>query len=500
MSAPFRRRSPTGGRPVVEARRPTRRPSPRGDQLLFRAIQLVLVVVAISRYDATSYIFRGEEAVDFFNWFWRRRWFGVLSFFEFALLGLIGIALLVIAFRRRQLARRFDGFALLITALVAASLLVRYVTQGPADTRQDLLFQLRNYVYLVLTYLLARRIEWDESRFRSMMGLVLGLGAVVILLYFFETRVLPQGFWVGKFGRYATVRDVSDFAFILFGQFWLIALALERFPARWPHRIALLSLIAYVLYSTFTGIGKTALFVYPAYLAYFFFHYRLYRRPVFVALLGLGVLALAGLVAYMARVGPPVEPTSPLYVYTTFRSDDLSVSTRSVEFANFLENLGRRGAWLQGLGLGSKWFEYRDQPPDAAAFPAQERGTPWHLGVHVPLLRLGYDFGLIGLVILLAFFAGRFVAAERFLGRSVLRPSTRAFVQAAFVAIGYELFVHNLGVPKTNLLVGVLLGSVRGLTESGVHLRVVARANRAPTIRIPSVGTALAKSPGRAPS
>lgn len=457
--------------------------------------------MAISRYDATSYIFRGEETVDFFNWFWRRRWFGMFSFFDFALLGLIGIALLAGDFRRPQRARRFDGLVLVIATLVAASLVVRYLTQGPMDTRQDLLFQLRNYVYLVVSYLLVRRIEWNGSRFRSMMGLVLALGAVVVLLYFFETRVLPQGFWVGKFGRYATVRDVADFAFILFGQFWLIALALERFPARWSHRIALLALIAYSLYSTFTGIGKAALFVYPAYLAYFFFHYRLYRRPVFVALLGLGVVALAGLVGYVVTVSPPVEPTSPFYVYTTFRSDDLSVSTRSTELANFFENLGRRDAWLQGLGLGSKWFEYRDQPPDAAAFPEQERGSPWHLGVHVPLLRLGYDFGLLGLALLLGVFAARFVSAERFLRRAVLRPSTRAFVQAALVAIGYELFVHNLGVPKTNLLVGVLLGTVRGLTESAGRVRVVARATRPATIpRIPGVRAALAKAHGGGPS
>ena len=100
---------------------------------------------------------------------------------------------------------------------------------------------------------------------------------------------------------------------------------------------------------------------------------------------------------------------------------------------------------------------------------------PWHLGVHVPLLRLGYDFGLVGLALLLAFFGARFFRSLRFLGRGSVRPVTRAFVQAALLAVGYELFVNNLGLPKTNLVVGVLLASLQGLIETTPRVRLVRR-------------------------
>jgi hypothetical protein len=367
--------------------------------------------------------------------------------------------------------------------LVAVSIVVRSVMQGPADTRQDFLFQLRNYLYLGVTYFIVRQLRWDERRFRSIMKLLLALSALVVLLFLVEAAVLPAGFRVSKYGRTATVRDVADFAFILFAQLWLIAVALEHLPRRWGQRILLFAMIAYTFYSTFTGIGKAILVVYPAYLVYFFFHYRLYRKAVVVGALALGLLALVGLVGYLAVVNPVIEPSSPLYIYTTFTSDDPSVSTRRSELVNFRENLSRRGGWLLGIGLGVKWFEYYDQPPDLGAFPEAERGLPWHLGVHVPLVRLAYDFGPFGLALLLAFFGQRFLRSVRSLRSAWLQPSTRAFVQAGWLAVAYEIFINNLGVPKGILLVGVLFGCMRGLLDTAPGPRTRASVQRNPISR-----------------
>lgn len=445
-------------------------PASREGALLFLALQIFLVILAVSRYDPTSFVFRGEEAIDFFSWFWRRRWFGMFSFFDFLLAGMTVLAAAA-AIRRRSVGRNVDLFLPFLVAMVAVSILVRSAVQGPLDTRQDFLFQLRNYLYLALSYLVVRRLRWDERRFRSIMKLLLALSALVVILFLVESVVLPAGFRVSKYGRAATVRDVADFVFVLLAQLWLIALALERFPRRWGSRIVLLALIAYTFYSTFTGIGKAILVVYPAYLVYFFFHYRLYRNSAVVGVLLLGLLALAALVGYLVVVNPPIEATSPLFIYTTFTSDDPSVSTRRAELENVRENLSRRGGWLRGIGLGTKWFEYYDQPPDLGAYPESERGIPWHLGVHVPLARLAYDFGLLGLVLLLGFFGVRFLGSLRSLRSIRLQPSTRAFVQAAWLAIGYELFINNLGVPKGTLLVGVLLGCLRGLMDGAPPVR-----------------------------
>jgi hypothetical protein len=463
-----RRAAPVRGRDRSPA------PANREGALLFLVLQIFLVILAVSRYDPTSFVFRGEETVDFFSWFWRRRWFGMFSFFDFLLAGMTVLAAATAIRRRRRVGRGFDLFVPLLAALVAVSIVVRSATQGPLDTRQDFLFQLRNYLYLGLSYLVVRQLRWDERRFRSIMKLLLTLSALVVLLFLLETVVLPAGFRVSKYGRTATVRDVADFVFILLAQLWLIALALERFPRKWGSRIVLLLLIAYTFYSTFTGIGKAILVVYPAYLVYFFFHYRLYRNAVFVGVLLLGLLAVATLIGYLVLVNPPIEPSSPLFIYTTFTSDDPSVSTRRSELENFRQNLSRRGGWLAGIGLGTKWFEYYDQPPDFGAYPESERGLPWHLGVHVPLVRLAYDFGVLGLTVLLGFFGLRFLGSLRSLRSVRLQPSTRAFVQAGWLAIGYELFINNLGVPKGTLLVGVLLGCMRGLVDGPPSVRRLA--------------------------
>src|SRR6266496_1057523 len=199
-----------GARPVRRVSSPTGKEPfdapPLGGRPLFRAVQVLLVVLAVSRYDATSFLFRGEETIDFFNWFWRRRWFGMFSFFDFLLGGLFVLAILTK--KSRSSRSGFDAFVPLLALLVGVSILVRYSSQGAFDTRQDFLFQLRNYLYLALSYFIARRLRWNEARFLSTMRLLLALAVVVVALYYVETIALPEGMRVSKYGRLANVRDV----------------------------------------------------------------------------------------------------------------------------------------------------------------------------------------------------------------------------------------------------------------------------------------------------
>jgi len=444
-----------------------------GAPLLFLLIQVFLVFLALSRYEATSFVFRGTDTIDFFNWFWRKRWAGLFSFFDFSLAALLAVAFIGSAVSRSRLRepRRREILLPLLAVLVAGSAVVRYFTAGPQDSTQDFFYQLRNYAYFAGMYLVAILVPWTEARFRSCMRLIVALALLTVLLSFAETRYLDQSLRAYKYGRFAALRDVQDIVFLLFVQFWLIGVALEKFPKRWSLRALLLAAIAYSVYDSFTGTGKAILLIYPVVFAFFAWRYRLYRRLWFVLVTGAGILAILGLVAYMEIARPDIEPTSPLYVYTTFTSEDVSVSTRRTQVKNFEANMSRRYAWLQGIGLGTKWYEYYDQPPDYAAFPESEWDLPWHFGVHIPFARIAYDFGLPGLLLLLAFLAWRFRASLRFIRTAPVDPSTRAYVQSAWLVIAYQVGIHNLSTPKANLLAGVLLASVEGLRHAAARAR-----------------------------
>lgn len=446
----------------------TARPLRRADRarartpVLTALLKVFLLLLALSRYEPTSLVFRGTEAVDFFGWFWRSRWLGGVSPIDVCLAGII-----VAAWFSGRRPRTAPDFLLpLLTVLLAAGVVVRLASRTPVDTSQDLLFQLRNYAYLGGIYFAATRVDWSERQFRSMLGWIVLLAAITLLLSFAEGLYLPAESRVSKYGRFVSLRDVADYPFVLLAQLWLIGLALERVPRRLSTRLALAIAIAYTLYSAFTGIGKAVLFLYPVFLAYFAWSYRLYRRPWFAISASFFALALAGLAAYLVVQRPRIEETSPLYVYATFTSEDQSVSTRKMELVNFVENMRNRGAWLQGIGIGTKWREYQEQPLDLAAFPPQEQGLGWHLGVHVPFLRLAYDFGVVGSGLLVAFGLSRFRGSRRQTKRTPLHPMTRAFIHAAWLTIAYQVAVNNLSGPKTNLFAGILLAALAGLPRS----------------------------------
>ncbi|HXY41821.1 MAG TPA: hypothetical protein VEQ10_19255, partial [Vicinamibacteria bacterium] len=234
------------------------------------------------------------------------------------------------------------------------------------------------------------------------------------------------------------------------------------------HRTVVAGVLAYSLVGVFTGIGRGVLIVYPAVFLCFGWQHRLHHRRWFAAAAALALLlAATGSVALFLETGP-ITVDSPLYVYSTFTSGDAAVATRGREVANFVANLERRHSVLQGIGLGNKWFEYLEQPPDLGAFPRQEWGSRWHLGVHVPFLRLVLDFGLVGGGLVLAAFAVSFVSSTRMLRSRSVDGASRAFVLASWAVVGYQLSVNNLSGPKTNLIAGVLLGAVAGiLHQSG---------------------------------
>ena len=84
------------------------RQSPRGRLLLYPATLVFLVVLAASRYEPTSMLFRGTTTIDAFGWFWRYRFLGALSFFDLFLGALTGLVVVEALARGRVRLSRFD--------------------------------------------------------------------------------------------------------------------------------------------------------------------------------------------------------------------------------------------------------------------------------------------------------------------------------------------------------------------------------------------------------
>lgn len=451
--------------------------SPVRRVLLYPALLVFLVVLAVSRYEPTSFVFRNTNEIDAFGWFWRYRVLGAIGFFDAFLAVLVGLLLLDAVVRNRWKPSRFDPLVMALLALVVLASLVGTLHRGPLDGPRELLFQLRNYGYLAAAYFVASRVAWTERRYRAAMLLLVVLAATTVGLGYWETALTPPSLRVWKGSRYLTLRDIADTLFIVFAQFWLLGLLFERAPRSLGERLLVVSGIAWTLHQTLTGVGKTLLFVYPAVLLYFAWHHRLHRRRFVPALAALGGLAAAaGWVAVASRPAP-LAPAPRLEDYGAVVMQDLSVATRVLQTWNFAANLYERSALLQGIGVGSKWYEYAPQPFDFAAYPPAEQGTSWHLGMHTPLLRVGLDFGLAGLAVVLGLFALVFQNARAALRAGTLAPATRAFVQASLLAIAFQLTVNNLAGPKTNLLAGCLLGALGGLLDHA-HPRPAARAAR----------------------
>ena len=439
-------------------------PQARLHAMLFGGLQAFLLILALSRYDATSRVFRGTAEIDLFNWFWRFRWLGFLSFFDIFLAALVSLAAVVSVLSPQR--RTADGLLFLLPLLVGVGALIGYLNPVVATTAQDVLFQFRSYLYLGGAYFVATRVPWTDKRFRDLMRLLVVAAFGTVALVVVENLYLPPESRVWKYGRFAALRDVADFSILLFALVFLAALVLSGRPRRKIYRLAVLVIVGWSVWSVVTGVGKGPVFVVASSLIYLAISYRLHRRPWMVASAIVLAAAAAGAVLWFLTVRPMIEPGSPLYVYTTFRADDGSVATRAAELRNLTANLDRRNGWLWGIGLGNRWYEYVEQPEDPGAFQEHEQGQPWHLGMHVPLARLVLDFGLVGLGLLLAVLAVRFRRSWRLLRRGDLNATTRACIHAAGLAVAYELVVSSLSVPKGALLAGILLGALAGLERA----------------------------------
>lgn len=441
--------------------------------LPFRWLLFVLTVVALSRYDATSLQFRGTDAVDIFNWVWRVKAFGAVSLIDV----LLGIGVIVaLVFPDPDRPRRLDLFLPLLAALVAISAISRAFHTGPFDTAQEGLFQLRNYLYTGAAYLAATRIHWTAARIQKLSLWLTVLAGITLLLTLWEAVTWPE-YRVSKYGRFANVRDVTDYVFILFAQFWLFGVALRLPKKRQVLRAALAAVIAYSFYDAMTGIGKAALLIYPLALLYFVWQYRLYRRLWFWGIAGAVLVAVVALAAVIWFQAISIEAGSRLFVYKTFTATDSSVSTRAAEVVNTGKNLSRNFQWLTGLGLGTRWYEYQEQPPDLGAFPEQEQGVSYHYGIHIPFARLLFDLGVPAFLLLLALFYRRFTTSVRTARRS-LDPLFAPFVHAAWLTVAYQVSINNLSVPKPNILVGALLAVLFQAAQRREHgdTRLVAGA------------------------
>ncbi len=434
--------------------------------LLFFGVQLLLVMLAVSRYDATSWVFRGTTAIDFYNWFWRYRLLGFLSFFDLLVAALIGLTAAGVAASGRWRPRCFDPLIYALLVAVALSTAIPFLPRDVEDTPQGFLYQLRNYAYFAAAYFLASRLRWAEGRRRWFAGLVAGLAGLTVVLSWWELGHTPPELIVSKYGRTMNARDLSDYLFTFFLQFWIAALLLERVPRRWWQRALLTVVLGYSLYGVFFGVGKGVLIVYPGVFVYFAWYYRAFHRRWFVAGLASALVLVTIVGGYVIFNAARIGSESPFYVYTTFSSSDISLSTRGFELLNFAANLYHRQALLLGIGLGNKWYEFWEQPgADLGAFPQQEWGSGWHLGMHVPFLRLVLDFGVVGTAVVLILFGAGFLSTMKALRSGRFDGVTRAFMLSSWAVMGYQVAVNNLSGPKTNLVAGLLLGALAGILD-----------------------------------
>jgi hypothetical protein len=438
-------------------------PGPRFSPL-FLGVQVLLVVLAVSRYDATSFLFRGTDTIDFYNWFWRYRFLGFLSFFDLLVSVLIAMAAAGVAASGRWRPRCFDPLLQVLLAVVALSAAIRFLQLDVEDTYQGFLYQLRNYAYFAAAYFLASRLRWPVRRLRWFAGLAAGLAVLTVVLSWWEIGHTPPQLVVSKYGRTVNVRDLSDYLFTFFLQFWIAALLLERVPRQWWQKALLTAVLVHSLYGVFFGVGKGVLIVYPGVFFYFAWYYGFFHRRWFVAGLASALVLVTILGGYILLNVARIGSESPFYVYTTFSSSDLSLATRGWELMNFASNLYHRKALLLGIGLGNKWYEFWAPPgKDLGAFPPGEWGSDWHLGMHVPFLRLLLDFGILGTALVLIFFGACFLSTMKALRSGRFDRVTGSFMLSSWAVIGYQVSVNNLSGPKTNLFAGLLLGALAGI-------------------------------------
>src|SRR4051812_33252628 len=321
---------------------PSRRP-PLSASLSLQWIGAItfLILLALSKYDPTSFLERGTNAIDLLSWFWRFRVAGVFSFFDVFLGLLLGLLALRTLISRRFSRSRFDGLVATTALIVVAGIISGEISRGSQDTTTDLLFQIRNYVYLFAIYFVVSRLAWTESRYRALSVVVVSLAVAVTVLGWWETSHTDIQYRLSKYGRLSTARDATDGVFPLYAQLLLLSLLCERLPRRPLLRALVGVAAAYSLYDVFTSASKTLVALYPLALGYLVLHYRLYRRRWFGLVLALVIVGGAAIILLLSNLATMLQdPASALYVYSTFvNPEDMSNATRLNQVINFVPNM-----------------------------------------------------------------------------------------------------------------------------------------------------------------
>ena len=440
--------------------------------ILSLAVCSLILLLAISRYDATSYTFRRTEEIDFLSWFWRARWQDALAFFDFAILILLVIVCLKLLGRKTSQRVRFDRVPLILFVLVTISSVISLLFPGNDDTNRELIFQLRNYFYFGAAYFIASRLAWREHH-SDLLVKVFIISTVMLVSISFWERTSGDDFFVSKYGQSVALKDIADYPWLLFCEFWVLALAFSGVLRSFWQRVLAGAAIVYSLFDVFGGTGKLLIILYPMVVLYMGWWYRITKRAWFVLAAPIVLLTIIVGATYFFQTVDIYDPTSSFYVYAALLNplNDTSSSTRIVELRNFFQNIFYRNAYLQGIGLGSRWYEYTVQPVDAGAYPIFERISGTHLGIHVPLLRLILDFGLIGFVFFSRSMYKCFNEVKGLIRSDRVQESTKAFIHSSWLIIVYIVFFNNLTVPKMNLLGGILLGVLACLVEHERDLR-----------------------------
>jgi len=416
-----------------------------------------LAIVGLSRYDPFSFTFRFTDKIDFWGWWWRYKFLGLVSPIDLLLgvfVGTVGLAQLS---RGRLVKKPFDPFmaALSLVALVAAVL--GAVGHAEQDVWKDWLFQVRGLAFICGMYFVVSRLPWSERKVVLLLWYLVALALVVLALGFLEMMRTPPELRIIKYGKPLLKRDNADGIFSLFLTFLPIIVLLEGPRLRRLYKLALVVFFGYQLFNLSTSVFTTRTIIVFGTLVYLGWHYRLHRRREWM-ISGVAVLVLVLAVAFSQVLMGLASPKhwvarSPLRV---IRADNLSVATRVMEMQNVFANLVNRLALLQGLGLGRKWYEFYPQPNDPGAWPPEEQGARWHLGVHVPILDMLLMFGLMGTTTVLGLLL-RTVLFYRKILLEMTNWQIRVMGQIALL-LGVITFIFDLNVPKVNIYTGVMWG------------------------------------------
>jgi uncharacterized protein (DUF486 family) len=340
--------------------------------------------------------------------------------------------------------------------------IIHFLLPGPADDIGGYISRARDCVYLCFGYIIASRLRWTEDRFLKCMWFMLAMAAMAVILGLLQMYLIPTALRLMRQGAsYTALKDLQDVTLLAFAQFWLFAFLCSpiRIKAWWGP--VLLCAAVYGFFATIASGSLTAVVLYPILLAAMWAYYKTFRSPALLTGVLVGAAAAAVGILFVLVAGAESSGS----VLRQFTSHSQSVDTREVEVLNLASNLLERGAPEFGIGLGSKWHEDVPQPPDDGAWPPEEIGSTWHIGMHSPGERTLLDFGVLGLFMIWGSFWLAFRHSQKVMKIRAKNPLTMTFACGIWAAITFPMVVGDLTGAKATLLCGLLLGIMLGLAD-----------------------------------